>query len=602
VTHHLRPATQGLPAAIAHGAWIAAPAGEAKLLAEADRFWNEAPLRNMYIFKPSRVTPATPVNIAKELKGGRKLTWEGINFEIIDTPGPTAGAVSLVATIDGRRVAFTGELIVNDGQLPNYWNMQYTYGDYGKPGLRATQRSLHRVRKEDPDVLLPSRGPAIDNPEEAIAAFDERADKVLELFDAKPLSGSLFANNDHPLPHLYWSKGSYLLTGQDGNAILIGQSGIDVDGYGGPEWLNRLRKNGVFNNIDAVFLLSYQDDHIAGAQAVATTFGCPIYTSVQVMQGLRSMGPDPFANFLAQQYEGRVRVNIVETGSGVKSMMKWDNYLLRFLPFGGHSFHQMGLFTVIDGEKVMFTGDSVRAADPLSGDFNCYNALEAPGYTYLDAAQWLEKLRPDKAATMRDGVLDLTPASIAQYRKWAAAIEPTLLPLLASRTYREGLAPDACHAIVPFQMTLRPPNQQRIKIIARNAKKGPLNAQYRFVLPPGWQLLTRSKTDRNVFVESSDIIRARAKSLTLWTEDVRLAPPENLPPGRTVIPIDVVDDGLYLGQIMHLIVDHGHQPPLAWTPASGMTPYEYAKKKHGLWDWLPGRMAGQSRVLWAEMW
>jgi len=600
VTHHLRPVTQGLPAAAAAGAQIAAPVGEVRLLGDAERFWAEAPLRNVYFLKPDRQTPTRNVPIAQELKGGSSFRWHDITFKVVSTPGPTAGAIGLVTEIDGNKIAFTGELIVNDGQIPNYWNMHYVVGDNGLNGLQATRESVKAVMRHDPEWLMPSRGPLIDDPIESAKRLNERIKAVEKLFTAEKLGQGFFGPDEHPLPHLYWRPGSYLLVGKLGHAVLIGHPGVDDNGWGGPEWLADLRKKNVFDTIDMIILLSYQDDHVGGVQAIATTFGCPIYTSREVGQALRSGGPDPFSRFLAQQYEGRLKTRIIETGDHPQAMMKWDRYLLRFLPFGGHSAHQMGLYTVIDGVEILFSGDSILPVDPLIGDFSCFHHVGVPGMTYADAAEWLHNLKPEKAASMRHGLIDLNKKKIEQYRRWAQAIEPTLTPLLASRTYREGVDPYARHEITPFQVTYRPPDQQRIKITCRNVVKGPLNVLYRFDLPDGWRLQTRSRQDRNRFIDTGKVIRAKRRSVTLWTEDVRLIAPPDLSSGRTVIGIDVVDDGRFLGQTLHLIVDHGLTAPAFWTPACKLTPFVFAEKKTDIWSWLPDRL--RTRKLWQRAW
>lgn len=602
VTHHLRPVTQGLPRAFEAGAWIAAPAGEARLLSEAEAFWKQVPLHSAYIFKPDLTTPAASVPVEKKLKGNSTFSWRGIDFEVLDTPGPTAGAVSLVAELDGRKVAFTGELIVDDGKIPNFWNVQYAFGDNGIPGMKATRRALARVLKHEPQWLLPARGEVIRDPQQAVENLDQRMDAVQKLFTALPVNQGFWGPDDHPLPHLYWANGSYLLAADDGHAVLIGYPGIDYKNWSGPDWLAKLRKKQIFSSIDAIFLLGYRDDHVGGVQSLATTFGCPVFTSTEVAAALRTNGPDPFDRYRAGQFDGRLKPNIVETGHGPKAVMRWRGYQLRFIPFGGHSYHQMGIFVCIDGERVLFSGDSIRPTNPLIGDFNCFCRVAEPGHTYADAAGWLAELKPNRVATTHHGLHGISTKQIAQYGEWAKAIEPTLSPLLAARSYRQGVNPNARYNITPFQVELRPPNQQRIQISVRNEERGPLNVQFRFCLPAGWTLQTRSRQDRRTFVDAGSIIKTRRKGVTIWTADLRLAPPDDLQPGRTVIPIDVVDGKRYLGQVLHLIIDHGTTAVTPWRPASNMTPYSYADKKYDLWDWLPHQRRSPGRILWSGIW
>jgi len=598
VTHHLRPVTQGLRAAARRGAWIAAPAGEARLLAEAETFWRETALRSVYIFKPDLTTPVRNVPVAKMLGGEKKFAWRNISFEVIDTPGPTAGAISLVARIDDALVAFTGELIVEDGKIPNYWNMEYSYGDNGLPGLRATRAGLTEVLKRQPAILLPARGPVIAQPQEAAARLLERIGAVEKLFAVEKLKKGVW-DDDHPLPHLYWQRGSYLLAGDDGHAVLIGYPGLDVRGWGGPKWLGKLRDKGVFNTLDAIYILGYQDDHLGGVPSLATTFGCPVYTSSEVAQALRSDGPDPFTLFRAGQFDARVRPSVVAAGEQSPEI-EWRGYRLRFVPLGGHSYHAMAILATIDNERVLFTGDTLLPTQPLSGELNSFCRIEWPGFTYADAADWLQKLAPSLAATNQYGLIELDAARIAGFGEWARSIEPTLTPLLAARTYHEGLDPNARHSVTPFQIIMDKPAERVFRVAVRNEKRGPLAVQYNFHAPKGWLLQARSREDPNVFVDTHNAVRARRDDVTTWTLDLRLTPPADLTPGRTVIDIDVVDGGEFLGRILHLIVDCGFTPPEPWRPASGLTPYEFARERNRNFAWLPDPGRGRQRLLWTN--
>ncbi len=596
VTHHLRPVTQGLGRAVHRGAWIAAPASEARLLAEAETFWRETALRDVYVFKPDLATPVHNLPVTKTLVGGKTFTWQDLNFEVIETPGPTAGAISLVAKIDELTVAFTGELIVGDGQLPNYWNMQYRYGDSGLPGLRATRASLREVMKRQPALLLPARGSVIADPAGTVERLEKRIAALEKLLDAKPL-GRGIRNNDHPLPHLYWQRGSYLMVGDDGHALLVGYPGLDLRGWGGPEWLGKLRRKGVFNALDGVVLLGYQDDHVAGAPGLASTFGCPIYTSSEVAQALRTDLPDPFSLLRAGQFDARIQPSVVSTGDGANAEDLLGGHRVRFVPLGGHSYHQLAMLVELDGEQVLFTGDTIAPTEPLTGDLNSLCRIERPGYGYADAAAWLQKLRPTMAATNHHGLIELNAERIEGFAAWARALEPAFTALLATRNYREGLDPFARHAVAPFHLVMDKPANKNFRIIAHNEKRGPLAVQYRFLLPEGWKLQTRSRDDPNAYEDTLNTVRVRRDDVTTWTLDLRLIPPPDLAPGRTLIPVDIVDNGDYLGQILHLVVDCAFTPPEPWRPASGLTPYDFSSERYRNFAWLPPRRGGQ-RVLW----
>ena len=60
---------------------------------------------------------AQPLPVSRWVQEGDVVKWHGVRFDVFDTPGYTRGAVSYVATIDGKKMAFTGDLIYGDGQL-----------------------------------------------------------------------------------------------------------------------------------------------------------------------------------------------------------------------------------------------------------------------------------------------------------------------------------------------------------------------------------------------------------------------------------------------------------------------------------------------------
>src|SRR5262249_36933389 len=78
---------------------------------------------------------------------------------ILPAKGHTLGSSALVAEIDGRRVAFAGDLLAAGGKLYQLHAMEYTYG--AMEGIVFTLQSIQALKKQRPDVCLPSHGAAI---------------------------------------------------------------------------------------------------------------------------------------------------------------------------------------------------------------------------------------------------------------------------------------------------------------------------------------------------------------------------------------------------------------------------------------------------------
>ena len=119
LTHHRRDAHGKLAGA------IVAPEAERVHFEKAREFWaGFAKKRFHYYTQQSTKILVEPMRVERWVKGGEVVEWEGLRFEVIDTPGFTRGSVSYLATIDDKRVAFTGDLIYGDGKIFDLYSFQ----------------------------------------------------------------------------------------------------------------------------------------------------------------------------------------------------------------------------------------------------------------------------------------------------------------------------------------------------------------------------------------------------------------------------------------------------------------------------------------------
>ena len=73
------------------------------------------------------------------------------SFQVRSTPGHGKNAVTLIAVIDGQRIAFCGDLICGEGQLWNWFDCDWDYGN--QSGQRTLQQSVERLLGEKLDLL-----------------------------------------------------------------------------------------------------------------------------------------------------------------------------------------------------------------------------------------------------------------------------------------------------------------------------------------------------------------------------------------------------------------------------------------------------------------
>ena len=135
VTHHHRDQVQGLPRAVEHGiaAWV--PPVERDLIADADHHWQGRGIDNSYNTREDRFSLLHSVPIAGCVTEYRPMRFGGIEVLPLPTPGHTVGSVSYLAEIDGRRVAFTGDLLYGPGKVWSLAATQWSYTAHEGPAM-----------------------------------------------------------------------------------------------------------------------------------------------------------------------------------------------------------------------------------------------------------------------------------------------------------------------------------------------------------------------------------------------------------------------------------------------------------------------------------
>jgi glyoxylase-like metal-dependent hydrolase (beta-lactamase superfamily II) len=119
----------------------------------------------------------TPIRIDRRLADGERFAWGGHDFEVRFAPGQTEFASVLGATIDGRRIAFTGDNV--------FWSAE------GRPYETTVLRNsfqpwMHRrcvdvMRDLAPELVCPGHGevmPWSPDEQERYAAFVERKQAI----------------------------------------------------------------------------------------------------------------------------------------------------------------------------------------------------------------------------------------------------------------------------------------------------------------------------------------------------------------------------------------------------------------------------------------
>src|SRR5689334_16413937 len=165
-THHHRDQCQGDHKAVERGIPIAVPQHERHLFADAENFWQNRRVFHLYYVRNDFNTTTENIPVARALADYSTFRWNKTDFFVLPTPGHTLGAITLTAQIDGKRVAFSGDLMHSPGKIQNLYDTQVNYG--GSEGIDLGIYSLARLREHKPELLCPSHGAPIENPDSAI--------------------------------------------------------------------------------------------------------------------------------------------------------------------------------------------------------------------------------------------------------------------------------------------------------------------------------------------------------------------------------------------------------------------------------------------------
>lgn len=392
------------------GVKVTAPERERYFLESPQEFWEgfRAARFHDYAQQTTKIS-ATAIPVDRWVKDGDVISWRNLSFKVIETPGYTRGSVSYVARVDGRQVAFTGDLIYGDGQILDLYSFQDAIPDaqvrgYHGYGARLSQlvESLRRIAAEEPDLIVPARGPVITDPQDSIQRLisrvqgiyrnylstnalhwyfkEERMRKCGErvLGEGAEMEFMPYSHHEETPAWVFEHSTSRLLISDTGHAFLLDcgyQRVIDA--------INELISQKIVKQVDGIFVTHYHDDHTDMVQAAAEEFQCPVYATEQYADVLLR----PRAYHLPAMTANPIRdIQVVDDGH----QMPWHEFRLTFYFFPGQTWYHGALFAE-KGEEVpiFFIGDAFA---PSGIDDYCVlnrNLLhEDSGYLYC-----IEKLR-----------------------------------------------------------------------------------------------------------------------------------------------------------------------------------------------------------------
>jgi len=221
-THHHRDQCQGGARAVAEGIPIHVPAHERHLFEDAENFWRNRRVFHLYYVANDFFTITRNLPVAGALCDYETFRWGPCEFLIYPTPGHTIGSISLVGMIDGRKTAFTGDLIHSPGKVVTLHDLQYQY--MSTDGVDFATSSLQRMRELEPQFICPSHGEPFTSVDSGFTDLISRMrDWVRAYAPGTPLTidNQPFAVTPHLIASYQTTSCFYAVISDSGKALFV---------------------------------------------------------------------------------------------------------------------------------------------------------------------------------------------------------------------------------------------------------------------------------------------------------------------------------------------------------------------------------------------
>lgn len=538
-THAHRDQCGATPALRARGAKVAAPEGDAKSFAEVEDYWDRFAIYLRYQFKPDTYKPRVNIPVDRALADNDTLTWEGITFRCISTPGHTEGAGTFLAEIDGKQVAFCGDLIHSAGKVWNLYSFDHKYWDGGLIGITKDLQGLDRVLATGVARLLPSHGGPIDGPAPAVELLRANLSRLYNLQPPpapKPTPAAVTdrsaatkpaATAPAPAPppaadsapprrwqkvseHLYHVKyTSFVLVSADGSAMFYDYYALPnrnaMEAYDAIVPL--LRDLGV-RTVDLVLVSHFHEDHVRGIPDLVRRYGAQVWAYENMVDILEH--PDRYnLPCLAPEH---IKVDRVLHDN---ETIRWKEYEFTICHFPGQTMYHQGMYGTVDGKKVFFVGDTdlhptgesnlIDRDQKLHGISTYLNHyLLEPGQGYLKAVQRVIDYNPELLLFAHSGARAGNPAMYEATLEALSARRALVAAVLPQEDPNIGFDPNRVH-FYPYTLELAAGEAFETSVVVRNYLPRPITARVSLATPDGWQV---EPAEVSVPVEGRDEQRA----------------------------------------------------------------------------------------------
>lgn len=552
-THHHRDQCQGDARAAAQSIPIAVPAHERQFFSDAENFWRNRRVFELYYMRNDFYTVTENIPVARLLPDYSTLRWNNLEIFVLPTPGHTLGSISLVATVDGQKVAFTGDLMYSPGKIQTLHDTQVDYG--GFEGIDFGICSLARLRELKPTILCPSHGEPLREPDNGIAETMGRLSGYYHFQTGKAPTeeNKPYAISPHLVGHNQTESAFYAIISNSGRAMFIDYGSASVVQCATFERatavndrirfvehsIDELRRNWGLKSIDVAMPSHMHDDHMNGFPHLIRHYG----TNVWCYQNMVDIFENPRGRNLGCTLGEPFKVaRSFQHGEA----FRWEEFEFEITHSPGHTEYQMALFVTIDGNRVAFTGDAFFMPNPINDGTMRHNLIfrnHVENDSHLKSIHNLIEHEPNLICPGHGKSYPVNRALMLATEQKFRKQQQFFVDLLPEGEADFGLDPSWLK-IYPYQVLAASGKQQELQILVQNYKPSPMKLEIALVAPSEWRI-------------EPDVAKIEVPARSHGRHPVRITIPASWHPPcpRFAIAADVMCDGKYLGQIAEAVVD-----------------------------------------------
>lgn len=529
LTHHHRDQAQGLCGLDSRSFQVAVPEQEARFFEDVETFWRTVQIDLNYNCRSHWNTIRQSIRVDRRLMPGDSLDWEGNTLEVIETPGPTDHSLSYLAEIDGKTIVFCGNLISGPGKVPNWFDLHWDYYGFTQ-GIDASEKSFARIRDKNPDRLLPAHGDPIDDPGAAMEANIRTYFVLREMLVPNELV-RVHQEARQILPHLvFLGANCYALISDSGKAFLWDYGYVDRDR------VDELRRRFKVKAIDAVSFSHYHDDHCIRAWELYRE-GAQYW----VFENMTDIFEHPFRYRLPCLVPFALPVDrILHNGEKVR----WEEYELEFFHLPGQTEFHQGLLAVIDGKRVLFTGDNTwnkKFPEKVrNGPLVPHNEYLLDS-GFIACARKMLECEPDLVCPAHTKEYSPDRKDLEEFLGWALKLRDVMTALIDKPDPNFGLDYRWCY-FYPYRAEVAPGKIARLELRMRNHLFKDAKVDVRLRLPEG---VSCPFPERSVTISEKSQVAIPFDLIGAHGADK----------GSRAITADITINGRSLGEVAEALID-----------------------------------------------